>query len=90
MTQENELELFRRFPRFESLSRRALEEKLGNYQQMLANYIIKSPEERYIDLLENRPELLGRVPHYQLASYLGVKPESLSRIRKRIIQKARI
>ena len=88
MTQENETEMFRRFPRFETLSRKALEEELGRYQQMLANYITKSPEERYLNLLENRPQLLDRVPQYQLASYLGVKPESLSRIRKRIMRKA--
>jgi len=87
MTQENENELFRRFPRFERLSRVALEEELGRYQEMLAAFMISSPEERYLNLLKNRPELLDRVPHYQLASYLGVKPESLSRIRKRIMQK---
>lgn len=88
MTQESENELFRRFPRFERLSRLALEEELGNYQEMLAAFMTSSPQERYLNLLENRPELLDRVPHYMLASYLGVKPESLSRIRKRIMQKA--
>lgn len=88
MTQEDENELFRRFPRFERISRIALEEELGNYQEMLANFMMSSPEERYLKLLKNRPDLLDRVPHYQLASYLGVKPESLSRIRKRIMRKA--
>ncbi len=87
MTQEDENELFRRFPRFERLSRIALEEELGNYQEMLATFMTSSPEERYLKLLRNRPELLDRVPHYQLASYIGVKPESLSRIRKRIMRK---
>ncbi|MEM6379727.1 MAG: Crp/Fnr family transcriptional regulator, partial [Bacteroidota bacterium] len=38
-------------------------------------------------LLHNHPHLLQRIPLYQLASYIGVKPESLSRIRKRIIRK---
>lgn len=88
MTQEDENELFRRFPRFERLSRIALEEELGNYQEMMAAFMTSSPEERYLRLLKNRPELLDRVPHYHLASYLGVKPESLSRIRKRIMKKA--
>ena len=33
--------------------------------------------------MEKRPDLVDRVPQYQLASYLGIKPESLSRIKKR-------
>jgi hypothetical protein len=37
--------------------------------------------------VEHRPGLLQRVPQYQLASFLGIKPESLSRIRKRISQR---
>ncbi|MFC4219754.1 Crp/Fnr family transcriptional regulator [Flagellimonas marina] len=43
-----------------------------------------SPEKRYLKLLEDRPDLANRVPQYMLASYLGIKPESLSRIRKRL------
>ena len=83
-TGDQELELYRRFPRFESLCRIEVEKKLGESQEMLAAYITTSPEERYRVLLETRPELLLRVPQYQLASFIGVKPESLSRIRKRI------
>lgn len=78
-------ELFKKYPSLESSCRVGLEEEVGHYQQMLATYITTSPEERYLDLLKNRPELLNRVPQYQLASYIGVKPESLSRIRKRIM-----
>jgi len=84
---ENQKEMFRRFPLLESLSRLSLQEELGNYQEMLATYITTSPEERYLNLLKLRPELLNRVPQYQLASYLGVTPESLSRIRKRLLIK---
>lgn len=43
-----------------------------------------SPEVRYQKLLDNRPDLVNRVPQYMIASYLGIQPESLSRIRKRI------
>lgn len=81
---DKETELYRRFPRFENMCRASTEEELGNYQDMLATYITSSPEERYFNLIESRPELLDRVPQYQLASFLGVKPETLSRIRKRI------
>ncbi|WP_421807521.1 Crp/Fnr family transcriptional regulator [Flagellimonas sp.] len=84
LSREKEQELFKRVPNFELLCRVSVEEELGAYQDKLAQFMISSPEKRYLDLMENRPDLLQRVPQYQLASYLGVKPESLSRIRKRI------
>ncbi|AFK03865.1 putative transcriptional regulator, Crp/Fnr family [Emticicia oligotrophica DSM 17448] len=43
-----------------------------------------SPEQRYLNLLEKRPDLVNRIPLYHLASYLGITQVSLSRIRKRI------
>lgn len=43
-----------------------------------------SPIERYQKLVNERGDLLQRIPQYHIASYLGVKPQSLSRIRKRI------
>lgn len=81
---EKENELYNKYPNLESACRNGLEEEIGQYQEMLAHYITSTPEERYLDLLENRPELIHRVPQYQLATYLGIKPESLSRIRKRL------
>lgn len=83
-TYEKEKELYRRFPRLESLCRVEVEEKFAAYQEAMAIYVNSTPEERYLNLLKNRPDLLDRVPQYQLASYIGVKPESLSRIRGRI------
>ena len=53
-------------------------------QEDLARYRTSTPEERYRGLIERRPDLLQRVPQYQIASYLGIQPESLSRIRKRL------
>lgn len=87
MSHEKEEELFSRFPRLERLCRIDLERQIASYQQLLATYMITSPEERYLNLLRDQPQLLERVPQYQLASYLGVKPESLSRIRKRILRR---
>ncbi|MEM9921331.1 MAG: Crp/Fnr family transcriptional regulator [Bacteroidota bacterium] len=86
-TFEQEQEMYRRFPRFETLCRIELEKQLTLYQEILADFIMTTPEERYLNLLNNNPGLLYRVPQYQLASYIGVKPESLSRIRRRILQK---
>jgi hypothetical protein len=59
---------------------------MGDQQEAFAKFISSTPEDRYRTLLQDRPVLLNRVPQYQLASYLGMKPETLSRIRKRIMK----
>ena len=87
LSYHKEKELIKKVPQFESLCRVSVEQDFGRTQSMLAHFITKSPEERYLDLLKNQPELLQRVPQYHLASYLGIKPESLSRIRKRVAAK---
>ncbi len=43
-----------------------------------------SPQERYLNLLKNRPEIFQRVPLQYIASYLNIEPESISRLRKRL------
>jgi len=44
-----------------------------------------TPEEKYLDLMKKQPQLFQRVPLHYIASYLGIEPESLSRLRKRIV-----
>ncbi len=78
--------LFKQFPRFETISRAIVEADFAEQKKLLTSYLTDSPEQRYLKLLESRPDLFQRVPQYQLASYIGVKPESLSRIRKRVFQ----
>ena len=85
----DEQEMYKQFPKFETICRAAVETKLSEANEQMSSFIISSPEERYLNLMKNRPELLNRVPQYQLASYLGMKPESLSRIRKRILEKSK-
>lgn len=80
-----ETDFLERFPRLEILVRMMVDQDFGKQQEMLASYIITSPEERYLKLLESPYNLIQRVPQYQLAGYLGITPESLSRIRKRIL-----
>ncbi len=48
------------------------------------NHCVKSAEELYLDIMKNQPGWLKQIPQYHIASYLGIKPETLSRIRKRI------
>lgn len=80
-------EMFKRFPRFETISRAVMEVFFTEQKKILTSYLTDTPEQRYLKLLESRPDLFQRIPQYQLASYLGIKAESLSRIRKRMAQK---
>lgn len=86
-TPEKEKEMYKRFPKLEAITRTMMELNSGKAQEEMATFIISSPEERYINLIKNRSELLNRVPQHQIASFLGIKPESLSRLRKRIVSK---
>lgn len=51
------------------------------------SFYTKTPEERYLSIINSKLNLLQRVPQYLIASYLGIKPQSLSRIRRRFSQK---
>lgn len=82
-----EAEMYQKFPKLESLNRAMGEVIMAKYQDTLAEFKLSSPEERYLALLDKRPDLIQRVPQHQIASYLGIKPESLSRIRKRTMKK---
>jgi len=84
---EKESELCMRFPRFEKMCRISTEKLMNEFHEKFSRFIASSPEERYVNLLNERPDLIDRVPQYHLSSYLGMKPESLSRIRKRLAKK---
>lgn len=80
--------LMQRFPKFQELAMAILEKEIKSQQEGFMKFVKSTPEQRYTDMLTQRPGLPNRIPQYLLASYLGVKPESLSRIRKRIAKNA--
>lgn len=80
-------EMFTTFPRFETIARAVMETAFAEQQKAMTSHLTDTPEQRYLKLQKTRPDLFQRVPQYQIASYLGVKPESLSRIRKRLLEK---
>ena len=82
-----EVEINTKFPKFEIMCRILSEELLAKQQIDFDEFKTSSPEQRYLNLLQKRPDLIQRVPQHQLASFLGIKPQSLSRLRARIIEK---
>jgi len=82
--EQRESDLLDQNPRFGDIARKVVEKLLAGSQQETERYLVSTPEQRYRFLLAERPDLISRVPQYFLASYIGVQPESLSRIRRRI------
>ncbi len=68
----------------ERFGRLMLEQALIGSQRRAGRLLTLQPEERYRTFVRTRPEVAARVPQYLIASYLGLTPESLSRIRRRI------
>ncbi len=80
----NDTQMYSKYPFLETLVRKMMEETMANTQDEYADLLSSSPEDRYLSLLKKRPGLAERVPQNQLASYLGIQPESLSRIKRRL------
>jgi CRP/FNR family transcriptional regulator, anaerobic regulatory protein len=50
------------------------------------SFIFNTPQERYINLFIERPDVIAEIPQHYIASYLGIEPETLSRIKKRMLK----
>ena len=78
--------LYEKLPKINVMTRKIAEQRFINGQMILSSFLLDSPEERYRKFEAAHGDLLLRVPHHIIASYLGITPVSLSRIRKRISQ----
>jgi CRP-like cAMP-binding protein len=58
--------------------------RMAYYMRQMLSFLRDTPAERYALLLKERPQVVQRVPQYLIASYLGITPVSLSRIRGRL------
>ncbi|WP_299462997.1 Crp/Fnr family transcriptional regulator [uncultured Microscilla sp.] len=79
--------LYIKVPTLEHFFRQKLERAFVSFQKRIISNLHKSAEERYYDFLAQYPDIEQRVRNYQIASYLGITPESLSRIRTGRTQK---
>lgn len=71
------------FPEFKEGFQKLMYQRFRNYANLFLSRIKDSPKERYEDLIKNNPQIIKRVPQHYIASYLGITPTSLSRIRNR-------
>jgi CRP/FNR family transcriptional regulator, anaerobic regulatory protein len=77
------LRLFDQYPAWQKLGRMMIEGMFNRKTLREESFLLDSPEVRYRSLLEKYPEMLQRVPLLHVASYLGITPETLSRIRSK-------
>lgn len=78
------MELYSTCKYAKDLTRIAVEKLLEKKVKRELSLLIDTPEQRYLNLIEKKPDLLQKIPQKYIATYLGIVPETLSRIRKRI------
>lgn len=71
-------------PQFQKANKFFLQQIMMHFRERIDSFVCLSPEERYLELIEKQPEIFNRLANKHIASYLGITPVSLSRIRKRI------
>jgi CRP/FNR family transcriptional regulator, anaerobic regulatory protein len=81
--------LYEENPKFERVGRLMAEDTIIRIRNRNISLLNDSPEERYLQLMQQRPKVIKRVPQHLIASYLGIEPETLSRIRKKITVSSR-
>lgn len=79
-------QLTEEMPKMHILLRKVAEHRFINAQKILTSFLFDSPEDRYRHFEAENRDLLLRVPHHMIASYLGISPVSMSRIRKRLLK----
>jgi CRP-like cAMP-binding protein len=76
--------LYQQYPAFQEFGRKISEMLFVLLNQRNTALLALTPEERYRNMIAGNPQLLQQVPQYMLASFIGVTPEHLSRIRRKM------
>jgi len=84
---KNKSLLFQKIPAFEKMFRLLVQRALGVLQQRFYASVSQTAEERYLQFMEKYPLVAQRVPQHQIARYIGVSPEFLSKIRSTMYKK---
>jgi len=76
--------LYQNYNNWQMIGRRVVEEMFVRLQKRVYSLLTTSAEERYIQLMKERPDILKNTPLQYIASYLGITSQSLSRLRRKI------
>lgn len=82
---EDQIKLYVNYPKFDRIFRVLAENAIVSMQNRILQNISSTAEERYVDFVQRYPYFFNRISNVQIASYLGVTPEFLSAIRKKIV-----
>ncbi len=74
-------------PNWDTLAKTFFEKLYLKKEKRTASLLLESAEEKYLAIVNDQPQLIHRIPQYYIAQYIGIKPESLSRIRKKLTKK---
>ena len=77
-------EIYERYPNWQKFGRLVAEKVFTSMYKRQQDFLFYSPTERYLKLMEKRPKVLLHIPQVYIASYLGITPEYLSRIRREL------
>ncbi|SRX72409.1 Crp/Fnr family transcriptional regulator [Aequorivita antarctica] len=84
---KNDMEsLYQAMPRLESYFRKKMERAFASFQKRIIANLSQSATERYLNFIHTYPNIEQNVKNYHIASYLGITTQSLSRIRKELVQ----
>lgn len=78
---------FKKIPAIAIFFQTLMQNRQSATQKRIVNSMSASAEERYVDFLKTYPTFAQRFPQHMIASYLGITPESLSRVRKQLVKK---
>ncbi|PSK93075.1 Crp/Fnr family transcriptional regulator [Taibaiella chishuiensis] len=87
LTPETKEELLHKVPKFERMFRLMVQRNLSRMQERLFQTISTNATNKYLDFLERYPSIPQRVAQHYIASYLGMSPEFLSKVRTRLAKK---
>jgi CRP-like cAMP-binding protein len=90
LSKENQEMLYAKVPKFERFFRILIENSLVANQQRLIDNLSSTAEDRYIHFIKKYPLIPSCVPQHNIASYLGITPEFLSKIRARLAKRKKV